>query len=314
MDISSNNMQLLLTGFLFISSISSLTLKTEDVVFEEGDNIILNCTYYKDIQEHILSGGIRWQKQIDDYFKDIALYSPPGGLYPFFAKEMWPLYMNRTKLMAPNISLSAVMNIEDPICSDQGVYRCWIKYLSDNSVKLQTSGSVVKFKSNPKEPENFQLFPNKLDENQSITILCSANVGNPLGNIKIWKISQYNDAPVLIQESKATTNKAENCTEFINVNFTYTVTRDDNEALFRCSSQNNFTQGPGPSMDSLKISVICLFIFHYFELYLITLLSSVSCIIQTQIVSSYLETCFESQLIYASISLCINLTTKAKKC
>lgn len=168
--------------------------------------------------------------------------------------------------------------------------------------------------ANPKEPEKFQLFPNKLDENQSITILCSANVGNPLGNIKIWKISQYNDAPVLIQESKATTNKAENCTEFINVNFTYTVTRDDNEALFRCSSQNNFTQGPGPSMDSLKISVICLFIFHYFELYLITLLSSVSCIIQTQIVSSYLETCFESQLIYASISLCINLTTKAKKC
>lgn len=115
--------------------------------------------------------------------------------------------------------------------------------------------------ANPKEPEKFQLFPNKLDENQSISILCSANVGSPLGNIKIWKLSQYIDTPVLIHESKATTNIAENCIDFIDDNFTYTVTRDDNGALFRCSSQNNLTQGPGPYRDSLKISVICLYIY-----------------------------------------------------
>lgn len=115
--------------------------------------------------------------------------------------------------------------------------------------------------ANPKEPEKFQLFPNKLDENQSISILCSANVGSPLGNIKIWKLSQYIDTPVLIHESKATTNTAENCIDFIDDNFTYTVTRDDNGALFRCSSQNNLTQGPGPYRDSFKISVICLYIY-----------------------------------------------------
>lgn len=115
--------------------------------------------------------------------------------------------------------------------------------------------------ANPKEPEKFQLFPNELDEKQSISILCSANVGSPLGNIKIWKISQYNDTPVLIHESKAITNKAENCTEFIDDNFTYSVTRDDNGALFRCSSQTNLTQGPGPSRGSLRISVICLYIY-----------------------------------------------------
>lgn len=111
------------------------------------------------------------------------------------------------------------------------------------------------------EPEEFQLSPNELDENQSISIFCSANVGSPLGNIKIWKISQYNNTPVLIHESKATTNKTENCTEFIGGHFTYTVTRDDNGAVFRCSSQNNFTQGAGPYRDSIKISVICLYIF-----------------------------------------------------
>lgn len=126
--------------------------------------------------------------------------------------------------------------------------------------------------ANPKEPEKFQLFPNELDENQSISILCSANVGSPLGNIKIWKISKYKNTPVLIHESEATTNETGKCTEFIDVNITYTVTRDDNEALFRCSSQNNLTQGPGPSRDSLKISVICLYIYFFCQLYFIKLL------------------------------------------
>lgn len=113
--------------------------------------------------------------------------------------------------------------------------------------------------ANPKEPEKFQLFPNELDEKQSISILCSANVGSPLGNIKIWKISQYNDTPVLLHESEATTNETGKCTEFIDVHITYTVTRVDNGALFRCSSQNNMTQSPGPYKDSLKISVLCLY-------------------------------------------------------
>lgn len=121
--------------------------------------------------------------------------------------------------------------------------------------------------ANPKKPEKFQLFPNELDENQSISILCSADVGSPLGNIKIWKISQYTNTPVLIHESKATANKPENCTELTDDNFTYSVTRYDNGALFRCSSQNNLIQGPGPSRDSLKISVICLYIYIFSIIY-----------------------------------------------
>lgn len=136
------------TLFWFLSGISSLTLKTEDVIFEEGDIIILNCTYHKNSIEDIFSRSIRWQKLIGNSFKNIALFSPPGGLEPFIAEDMQYLYSNRTKLIAPNISLSAVLIIKYPICSDQGVYRCWIKYFSDISEKVQTSGSVVKFKCN----------------------------------------------------------------------------------------------------------------------------------------------------------------------
>lgn len=122
-------------------------MKTEDVVFEEGDTIILNCTYDKDIQEEIPTRGIRWQKQIDEYFEDIALFSPPGGPEPFISKAMQSLYSNRAELISPNILLSAVMII-NPLCSDQGVYQCRIEYFSKSSEKVQTSGSVVKFKCN----------------------------------------------------------------------------------------------------------------------------------------------------------------------
>lgn len=127
---------------------SSLTLKTEDVIFEEGDIIILNCTYHKNSIEDIFSRDIRWQKLIGNSIKDIALFSPPGGPGPFIVRDMQSLYSNRTKLITPNISLSAVLIIKYPICSDQGVYRCWIQYYSESSEKVQTSDSDVKFKCN----------------------------------------------------------------------------------------------------------------------------------------------------------------------
>lgn len=126
-----------------------------------------------------------------------------------------------------------------------------------------------------REPEKFMLFPNEMEENQSINLMCSADVGSPQGTIKIWKMSQNKDTPELIYASNGTSDKTENCTEFLNGNVTYYVTRDDNGDLFRCSSQNYFTQGPGPSRDSSKISVICIYtifhasiIFHGFRYYL----------------------------------------------
>lgn len=132
----------------FSLGVSSLILKTEDVIFEEGDTIILTCTYDKDRYEVILNREIRWQKQIGDYFKDIAVFSPPSGLMPFIIRDMQYLYSNRTELIAPNISLSAVLIVKHTICGDQGLYRCWIEYYSEGLVKVQTSGSFVKFKCN----------------------------------------------------------------------------------------------------------------------------------------------------------------------
>lgn len=128
--------------------VSSLTLQTEEVILfsQEDNSIMLNCTFRNDSNERISSSDIRWQKQIGDEFKDVAAFSPPGDEEPFIVKEMLPLYNKRTELFAPNTTLAAVLIIKDPVCSDVGIYRCWIEYYSPGSVgKPKTSLSTVSY-------------------------------------------------------------------------------------------------------------------------------------------------------------------------
>lgn len=125
-----------------------LTLTTGDVIFQQSDSVILNCTYHTDSTDYISDRDIRWQKQIGYEFKDIAVFSPPGGVGPFIVMEMEPLYINRIELIASNTLLSAVMIIKHPLCSDQGVYQCRIDNFNGYSLATQTS-SIVVFKGNP---------------------------------------------------------------------------------------------------------------------------------------------------------------------
>lgn len=138
---------------LFIKlDVSSLTVQTEDtiVVTQEDDSIYLNCTYQMEsIAEGINNRKIQWQKKIQNEFKVIAAFSPPGGEEPFIVIEMQDLYNNRTTLIGPNVSLSAVMIIENPVCSDKGIYQCLIEYFIPFSDGIkQTNRSVVLFHGN----------------------------------------------------------------------------------------------------------------------------------------------------------------------
>lgn len=125
-----------------------MILQTEDVVanLEEKNSIILNCTYQKDEKDFISDGNIKWQKQIGGIFRDIAIFSPPGGaLKPFIPRDMQPLYNNRIELIEPNTSLAAVLIIKNPFCSDEGTYRCWIQYYYDSLEEEKNRSSVVSF-------------------------------------------------------------------------------------------------------------------------------------------------------------------------
>lgn len=109
------------------------------------------------------------------------------------------------------------------------------------------------------KPKEFLVFPNAVEENQSITIHCIADVGSPHGYIQIWKEIEKLNKTKVIYTSNTTNTKTENCTELINVTTTYILTREDNGALFRCFSKNNFTKDPIPNICSTKISVKCMY-------------------------------------------------------
>nr|XP_034316390.1 uncharacterized protein LOC105338290 [Crassostrea gigas] len=253
---SSTNIGLLMVFSVFINRVFTLTLETEDVLFQKNDSIVLNCTWHMDSMEDISFYGAIWQKKIGNEFINIAVVSS-RGVWLFDGWNMQPYYRNRAEPITPNTLPSAAMIIKDPVCSDQGVYKCWIKYSSYSNEFDQTSSrSIVTFKAEAREPEMFLMFPYESEENHSITLTCNADVGSPQGTIMIWKMFQNKDISVLLYVSNTTTNKTESCTEFVSINITYTVTRDDNGAVFRCSSQNNFTQRPGPHRDSSKILVI----------------------------------------------------------
>lgn len=132
-----------------ILDVFSLTVQTEEniIITQEDDRIYLNCTYQMESdKEKINNNKIKWKNKIENTFKDIAVFSPPGGDKPFIGNKMKDSYSNRTELIAPNTSLSAVLIIKDPVCSDNGIYQCFIEsYMPYSSEIIKTSRSVVVF-------------------------------------------------------------------------------------------------------------------------------------------------------------------------
>lgn len=168
--------------FFWFLGVYLLTLKTEYLIFPESNCIILNCTYHNGNYERIRDTYIRWQKLIDGEFKDIAVFSPPGGLAPFIMKEMQDLYSNRTLLIAPNTSLSAVMIIKEPRCGDKGVYQCWVTYFyrSYSLTGILSRRSIVKFKG------NFCMFYN-------VYLIFRVDTGIPFFSVLIYDFFPFKD-------------------------------------------------------------------------------------------------------------------------
>ena len=91
---------------------------------QDNTRVSLNCTFRNENFEEIQNRDIRWQKLIRDSFEDVAIFSPPGGNKPYINAKVENVYGNRTDLVAPNSSLSALVIISNVICNDEGVYRC----------------------------------------------------------------------------------------------------------------------------------------------------------------------------------------------
>lgn len=74
-------------------------------------------------------------------------FLPPNGIAPYITDIMENFYINRTELIGPNTSLSAVMIIKNHLCTDEGAFKCWIKYYVGILQKEKALSSLVVFKS-----------------------------------------------------------------------------------------------------------------------------------------------------------------------
>lgn len=131
---------------------SSLTLITEEVIdISKEENITLNCTYQNATGEIISDKNIRWRVRENNVYKDIAIFSRPGGYQPYIAPNKKDLYINRTELIAPTtFQLSAVVIIKNPVCSDAGRYQCSIQFTigTSDTIYFRNKTSIVQFNGN----------------------------------------------------------------------------------------------------------------------------------------------------------------------
>ncbi|XP_061181237.1 carcinoembryonic antigen-related cell adhesion molecule 6-like [Saccostrea echinata] len=231
------------------------------VKLQRNTNITLPCRYSREDNEEISDRKIKWQKQSPNGYVDVAYFSIPGGPDPSIQRDFKESLENRAHLIAPQENLTrATLVLNNAVCRDEGLYQCWIEYYVNDAIEHEQNQTSVKFQAEATVPDEFIVeHSNELEENQSIRFICSAGVGNPPGSIKIWKVPRNSTEKELIYSSNFKNNvviKTENCTNFLNVSLTYSVSRDDNGAFFKCLSQNSLTPQPAPNKDSKTISVL----------------------------------------------------------
>lgn len=98
-----------------------------------------------------------------------------------------------------------------------------------------------------------------------VKLSCVGDVGNPQGSLKIWKIYKTLNTKHLLKNESEVYADVENCTHIVNLTTTYTLTKEDNGAVFRCSSQNQYTTEPVPATDIGPLEVFCK--LHLYNLY-----------------------------------------------
>lgn len=89
-----------------------------------------------------------------------------------------------------------------------------------------------------------------------VKLSCVGDVGNLPGSLAIWKKNKYSNSMQLLKNKSEAYLDTMNCTHIVNHTI-YNLTRDDNGATFRCSSQNQYTTEPVLATDIGPIEVFC---------------------------------------------------------
>nr|XP_022324357.1 cell adhesion molecule 3-like isoform X1 [Crassostrea virginica] len=249
-------------GIIALSANSPTEIK---VSLGSGSTIVLNCSFEKETGERV--SRITWTKkqETEDTFITIISYYQSYVVYHDLDMK------NRSNSISfTDSSPSAILNISEVQCKDDGQYQCIVGYMNSNGIEIGTKTETSVYIPVAAEiPVDFSLQPHiHLQENNTVNFTCLANAGHPEGKVIIWRQTGIADAREKLGESPLVDEKTENCITNAQLTISYNISKYDDGAFFGCTAQNKFTPedsvpsriiGPlnifyGPSNLSIEIS------------------------------------------------------------
>ncbi|XP_061188966.1 cell adhesion molecule 3-like isoform X2 [Saccostrea echinata] len=231
-----------------------------------GGSVDFTCTYTLESGDTVYPGLISWQAktgQGDDGFSNIATFSPPGQGSNSFAN---PDYKNRSELF--NVTASgansydAVMRLNEVMCLDEKHYRCQVFFATAAGPSSKTKETSLTVRAPAEQPYDIPVpVPDNIEENIEVTFSCTANVGKPPGQIKWWRYRKGITAPQEMSTGvSANTPQVQEAVCIYNVTstITYTMTKDDDQSVWRCFVDNELLTMPDrdkPNQESKRVNV-----------------------------------------------------------
>ena len=115
----------------------TVTSPTEINAFlSSGSTIVLNCSFEKETGE--LVNQLSWSKKNEtgDYYRKIISY------YQTYFSYFDPDMQTRSNSITFENSPSAILNISEVQCKDDGQYQCIVEYRSSNLIPKETSTKI----------------------------------------------------------------------------------------------------------------------------------------------------------------------------
>ncbi|XP_022324286.2 peroxidasin homolog isoform X3 [Crassostrea virginica] len=208
--------------------------------------IVLNCSFEKETGERVTQ--ISWMKknEMGNEYRKIVVY------YQSYAVYNDPDMKKRSNSISfDDSSTSAILNISEVQCKDDGQYQCIVLYINSNGIEIGTKTETSVYIQVMAEIPEFSIQPanTTLEEYSAVNLSCSANVGRPGGMVTIWKRSISSDERIQLGSSSSLVTDNGNCSVYAQLLITYNLSRSDHGFIFGCTSKNRHTKDPAPSKE-----------------------------------------------------------------
>ncbi|XP_061165700.1 uncharacterized protein LOC133174617 [Saccostrea echinata] len=220
-----------------------------------GGSVDFTCIYTLDSGDIVYPGTISWQVKTvpgQEDFTNIAYFSPPGTTVPNSFTDFATDYKNRSELFNVTAdgdnSYVVVMRVNEVVCSDENHYRCSVLFVNTAlGLAPKTKETSLTARAPAERPYEIPILtPENIEENTEVTFFWKANVGKPPGQIRWWRHRKGIITPKEMSGVSTNTPQVQEgvCVYNVTSTVTYTMTKDDDQSVWRCFVDNELLTIP----------------------------------------------------------------------